>query len=271
MIRLIATDLDGTLLTSQHRPSARTLLALQAAHEAGVIVVPASGRQPFSIGQVLAGTFLGEGVVLGANGAVGYDLGRDEVLFEETIAVEAQRALFFGLQRIFPDLHCVSVRDGGATFVPQRGYIGLMDPGDHGLRGVGREFDLDEVLAEGTSKLVVRAADVAPEQLLAAARELAIPGCEVSTSGAPFLEVAAGGVTKATGLARIASTFGIGPEEVVAFGDNRNDVELIAWAGLGVAMGNALPEAIAVADEVTASNDEDGIALVLERLLGLVD
>ncbi|MBK7819676.1 MAG: HAD family phosphatase [Tessaracoccus sp.] len=266
MIRLIATDLDGTLLNSRHRIPARNLLALREAHEAGVLVVPASGRQPFSIEEVVRDTFLADGVVLGANGAVGYHLGTGEVLFEDTIAVEAQRALFFGLQELYPTVRCVSVRDAGATFLPQRGYVGLMDPGDHGRRGDVSEFDLDDVLADGTSKLVIRGSDVAPDELLAAARDLAVPGCTPTTSGAPFLEVAAEGVNKATGVARIADRYGIAPEEIVAFGDNENDVELLAWAGLGVAMGNAGPGVAVVADEVTATNDDDGVALVVERL-----
>ncbi len=266
MIRLIATDLDGTLLNTRHRVPARTLLALREARDAGIVVVPASGRQPFSIEEVVQDTFLAEGVVLGANGAVGYNLATGEVLFEDTIAVEAQRALFLGLRELFPTVRCVSVRDAGATFVPQRGYVGLMDPGDHGRRGDVSEFDLDDVLAEGTSKLVIRGSDVGPDVLLAAARELSVPGCAPTSSGAPFIEVAAGGVSKATGVARLAAAYGIAPDEVVAFGDNENDVELLTWAGLGVAMGNAIPDLIAVADEVTATNDEDGIALVVERL-----
>ncbi len=264
---MIATDLDGTMLNARGRVSARTLLALEAARDAGIVVVPASGRQPFSIGEALQDTFLAEGVVIGANGAIGYDLGSGEVLFEETIPVEAQRALFLGLRERFPTVRCVSVRDAGATFMPQRGYVGMMDPGDHGRHDETPEFELEEVLAEGTSKLVIRGSDVAAEELLVAARELAVPGCTPTTSGAPFLEVAAGGVTKASGVARLAERCGVAPGEVLAFGDNENDIELIAWAGRGVAMGNAVPELLAVADEVAAPNAEDGVALVVERLL----
>jgi hypothetical protein len=74
--------------------------------------------------------------------------------------------------------------------------------------------------------------------------------------------VTAAGVNKATALAEL----GVPPEEVVAFGDYPNDIPMLQWAGLGVAMGNAHPEVIAIADEVTATNDEDGVAVVLERL-----
>ncbi|WP_331715508.1 HAD-IIB family hydrolase [Tessaracoccus coleopterorum] len=88
----------------------------------------------------------------------------------------------------------------------------------------------------------------------------------MSTSGAPFLEVAAGGVNKATGLEKLCGRLGIDRSEVIAFGDNNNDVEMLGWVGHGVAMGNALPEVAGLADEVTLSNDEDGVALVVERL-----
>ena len=266
MIKLIATDLDGTLLTSDHTVTPRTLRALAAAREAGLHVVPASGRQPFSIGEVLAGTFLADGVVLGANGAVGYDLGRDAVLFETTLAVEAHTALFHALRERHPGIHCVSVRDGGATFVPQHGYVGMMDPEDHSRPGDLPEFPLTEVLSVPSVKLVVRDPAVAPEELLATALELDLPGVAPSTSGAPFLEVASAGVDKGTGLVRIAGALGVRADEVIAFGDNLNDLEMLAWAGHGVAMGNALPEVIAVADEVAPTNNDEGIAAVIERL-----
>lgn len=268
MIRLIATDLDGTLLTSGGGVSARTLAALEAAAGLGVLVVPASGRQPFSIADVLAGTFLVEGTVLGANGAVATHLGTGEVYFESLLTVEAQTELYGRLRETFPGIRCVSVRDGGATFVPQRGYVGMMDPGDHGRPEGLPEFDLADVLGTPSVKMVIRDPEVSIDELLAAALDLEVPGCSLTTSGAPFLEVGPAGVHKGTGLARLCGVLGIDRSEVVAFGDNRNDAEMLAWAGLGVAMAGGLPEAIDVADEVTASNDEDGIALVVERLLG---
>jgi hydroxymethylpyrimidine pyrophosphatase-like HAD family hydrolase len=79
--------------------------------------------------------------------------------------------------------------------------------------------------------------------------------------------VMAASVSKAWGVARLCERLGIDREEVVAFGDAPNDVELLAWAGLGVAVANAVPEAMDVADEVTATNEDDGVAIVLERLL----
>ena len=266
MIKLIATDLDGTLLTSTRQISARTIQILEAAREAGIWIVPASGRQPFSIADVVEGTFLDEGLVLGANGAVGYHLGRRELIFEELLSVEAQTALYCALVQRFPGVRCASIRAGGAQYFPQFGYVGFMDPGDH-VRGEElQEYPLEQVLDAPSVKLVVRSPEVAPEDLLAACRDLNMEGVAPSISGAAFLEVAAAGVDKASGLARLVQSLGIESHEVVAFGDNHNDIEMLSWAGLGVAMGNAVPEALAAANAIALTNDEDGLAVFLEGL-----
>lgn len=272
VIRLIATDLDGTLLTSSGSPHARsvsprTLAALEAARDAGILVVPTSGRQPFSIARGVRGTFLAEGPVLGANGAIGVHLGTGEVYFERLIDVDAQAALYDGMRAQFPEVRCVSVRSGGDAFFPEHGYVGMMDPGDHGRADSLPEYDLGEVLAEPSLKFVLRDPAVDAAVLLAAARALAVPGTNCLTSGAPFVEVSAEGVDKGSGLAALCRHLGIEASDVVAFGDELNDLDMIRWAGLGVAMGNAIDEVKQAADEVTTSNNDDGVALVVERLL----
>lgn len=272
MIRLIATDIDGTLLTSRNTDpprsiTPRTLAALAAARDAGILVVPASGRQPFSIADALAGTFLAEGIALGANGAIGVHLGTRETYFERLLAPEAQRRLFEGLVDRYPGVRCVSVRDGGDTFVPQHGYTGFMDPGDHGRAEDLPEFPLDEVLCAPSLKFVVRDPSVPTEELLRSALDLNVPGCTPVTSGAPFVEVAADGVDKGFGLAALCAHLGIEAAEVVAFGDELNDLEMIRWAGHGVAMGNGADAVKVIADEVAPTNDDEGLALVVEGLL----
>lgn len=270
--RLIATDVDGTLLGSDHRISPRNLAAFAAARDAGLEVLAISGRQPYSIGAIVAGSPL-EGFVVGSNGSVAVDMATRAVLFEELLDLDAQRSIAVAMLEHFPDAHVVSVRDAGNAYVAQHGYTGDQDPGaENALWPVAHRFaDLDEVLAEPSLKLVIRHPDrrVAPEHMLEVARGLAVPGVHPTTSGAPFLEVGRAGVSKATALARFAGDRGIDATQVVAFGDNLNDVEMLAWAGLGVAMGNAVPGALAAADEVTAHHDDDGVAVVIERLLGL--
>ena len=109
----------------------------------------------------------------------------------------------------------------------------MMDPGDHGRGGVLPHYPLDVVLGSPSLKLVVRGRDVEPEELREAARRLEVPGVSVSTSGAPFLEVAAAGVNKASGLEAVCATLGIAPDEVVAFGDSYNDLEMILASKAG--------------------------------------
>ncbi|MGH2503725.1 MAG: HAD family hydrolase, partial [Ktedonobacterales bacterium] len=92
---------------------------------------------------------------------------------------------------------------------------------------------------------------------------------ELTYSSPRFLEMSARGVDKATTLARLCQRLGVAPAEVVAFGDMPNDVAMLRWAGVGVAVANAHPEALAAASAITTTNMEDGVALALERLLGL--
>lgn len=268
-MRVIATDVDGTLVRPDHTISPRTLAALDAALDAGWWVIPISGRHPYSIMSIIEGTRLKHHCV-GSNGAVGMDLRTEQVLFEQTLSVEAQHEFVARLAERVPGIVCTSVRDAGRTFVPQVGYAGLMDPGDHAVvNPPQREYPLEEVLGMPSLKLVVRHSDVREDALLEVARELDVPGVVPSISGAPFLEVAGAGVTKASGLALMARHLGFEASDVVAFGDNINDVELLQWAGLGVAMGNGVREAFDAADEVTATNTDDGLAVVVERMLGL--
>jgi len=90
---------------------------------------------------------------------------------------------------------------------------------------------------------------------------------EMTLSGAPFVEVMAAGVSKASGLAQLCTRLGVERSEVLAFGDGLNDREMLTWAGHGVAVANAEDAVKDVADELTSSNDEDGVALVIEALL----
>lgn len=127
-----------------------------------------------------------------------------------------------------------------------------------------RIADAVELLADPATKLILRHAGHDTVAIQDLARELVGERATVVASGSEAVEVTAAGVNKATAVAEL----GIPADDVVAFGDYPNDIPMLTWAGRGVAMGNAHPDVIAIADEVTASNDEDGVALVLERLAG---
>ncbi len=267
-VRLIATDLDGTLLDSTPAVTARTRAALDAARERGIHVVPVTARQPIGLRAIAADAGF-DGWALCSNGAYAVRLDDGRMLFAEELPAETIRSLAEALRASIPDLLFASVRDAGETFVAQHGYAAIAALADHKrdpatMGGV----PLDQVLAAPSLKFVIRHPELAPAALFDTVRSLGLPGFEVALSGAPFVEVMAEGVTKATGLARLCEHLGIDRADVVAFGDALNDVEMLRWAGHGVAMADAEPLVHDAADETTASNDEDGVAQVIERLLG---
>ncbi|GAA5513980.1 sugar phosphatase YidA [Deinococcus carri] len=267
MIRLIATDLDGTLLRPDLTVSARTRAALAAARAAGIQVVPVTARQPRGVRPIAEAAGFADYALCG-NGAHGVHLGTGETLFEAHVPEAVQRAVAEALAARVPGVLFVSVREGGEVFVAQDGYAAIAHFEDHKREpGEMGTFTLDDVLARPSLKFIVRHAALTPRELLAEVRALGLGGFAVTHSGAPFLEVLAEGVSKAWGLERLCARLGIAREEVLAFGDAPNDAEMLAWAGRGVAMGNAEPEALEVADEVTRTNAQDGVALVIERVL----
>ncbi|MFJ4223153.1 Cof-type HAD-IIB family hydrolase [Microbacterium sp. NPDC089695] len=266
-LRLIATDLDGTLLTSAVDVSPRTRAALDAARARGIHVVPVTARQPIGLRAIAGGAGF-DGWALCSNGAFATHLADGRMLFAEELPADTIRTLAAALRESIPDLLFASVREGGETFVAQHGYAEIADMTDHKrdprtMGGVA----LDRVLDAPSLKLVIRHPELAPPAVFEALRALGLAGFEATLSGAPFVEVMAEGVTKATGLARLCEHLDIDRADVVAFGDALNDVEMLHWAGHGVAMANAEDAVKAAADETTASNDDDGVARVIERML----
>lgn len=266
-VRLIATDLDGTLLRPDLSVSPRTRRALDAARRAGIEVVPVTARQPRGVRRISEAAGF-TGWALCGNGAHGVHLTTGEVLFEAHLAADTQRAVAEALSARIPGVLFVSVRQGGEVFVAQRGYAEIAHFEDHkrAPNDMGG-YSLDAVVGQPSLKFIVRHPQMTPRELLPHIRALNLPGFAITHSGAPFLEVLAEGVNKAWGLARLCGELGIAREDVLAFGDAPNDAEMLAWAGRGVAMANADAEAREAADELTLSNDEDGVAVVIERLL----
>lgn len=268
-VRLVATDLDHTLLRPDLSVSPRTRAALDAVRAAGIVVLPVTARQPVGVRPIAAEAGF-EGWALCSNGSLAIHLATGERLWEETVSVAAQQRLVEALAARIPGLVYVSVRDGGEQFVAQEGYpeLASLNFEDHKRdpRSMG-SHPLAYVLAEPSIKLVVRHPDLGPGELYDTITGFGFDDIAVTQSGAPFVEVMAGGTSKAWGVARMCAHLGIAREDVVAFGDARNDVEMLQWAGHGVAVANAVPEALAAADEVTGANTDDGVAAVLERLV----
>ena len=260
-VRLIATDLDGTLVRSDGTISRRTRRALTAAEGAGLLVALVTGRPPRWMAPVAEATGH-TGVAVCANGALLYDMHTERVVASRLLDPGTQRAVAARLREAVPGLRFAV--EYALGFGHEPGYrhgwaIGAVDV---------RVGPADAILDRPAAKLLVRHPTMACDELLVLAGKLL--GGEVavtSSSHECLLEISAPGVTKATGLTELAATAGVAAEEVVAFGDMPNDLPMLAWAGRAVAVANAHPEVLAAADEVTASNDEDGVAVVVERLL----
>ncbi|GAA2019051.1 HAD family phosphatase [Nakamurella flavida] len=257
--RMIATDLDGTLLDADGRVSRRNADALRRAEEAGVRVVVATGRPIWWLQPVLDTGFTGTAVCL--NGAVVFDVGRRDIVgtspLTTTVMTDFVRALDARTGRTALAVERLGV-DAGSCWA-ERSY-------DHPWGDAEFQLtDRDDLLSEPAAKLLIRLGHDS-RALAVAAREVAGDDVHVTySSDDGLIEVAAAGVNKGATLSRLAGQWGISAAETIVFGDMPNDLEMLAWAAHGVAMGNAHPDVHAVADEVAPEHHEDGVAQVLER------
>lgn len=263
---LIATDVDGTLLDDEEHVTPRTRAAVGAAVAAGTRFILATGRPPRWIAPVVDGLGFAPMAVC-ANGAVLYDAANDRIVSARTLSPEQLAELAELATRLIPGAGLAVERVGrtahdAATpqFVSSPGY-------EHAwLNPDNTEVSLADLLGAPAVKLLIRkagATSAAMQEVLAP--HVGLVGDLTYSTNNGLIEVVPLGISKASGVAEVAEPWGITAEDVVAFGDMPNDVPMLRWAGLGVAMGNAHPEAIAAADEVTAPNTDDGLARVLER------
>jgi Cof subfamily protein (haloacid dehalogenase superfamily) len=259
--RVVATDLDGTVVRSDGTISPRTRAALIAARDAGSLIVVATGRPPRWLGGIAEATGH-SGVAICANGALTYDLGTEQVVGFRPLDIDVVRTVMARLRADVPGVAFAIERVDG-QFAHEPDYHPRWEPEDSTIIG-----DLEPVFDVPVSKLLGRVEGAGSDDLLAAARAAIPPGLANLTHSSidGLLEVMACDVTKASTLEQLIAEHGLGAADVVAFGDMPNDIEMIAWAGHGVAVANAHPEVLAVADEVTGTNDADGVAEVLERL-----
>ncbi|OLT39062.1 HAD family hydrolase [Saccharomonospora sp. CUA-673] len=265
---LIASDVDGTLLSTHTHLSARTVDVVDSAVGAGVPVVLVSGRPPRWIPQVAEQAGL-EGYAVCANGAVLYDIGADRVVDVHGLLQPDELAMAAdALESVLPGCHLAAERVGTRahdtdveTFVIETGYHNPWGDGGEGTRSARAE-----VVGLPAVKLLVSHPNMTSAAMAQAARQVLDAHVDITFStGGGLIELAAHGVTKATGLSGVAARFGLGADDTIAFGDMPNDVEMIRWAGHGVAVANAHPTVLDIADEVTAPHHEDGVAQVLER------
>ncbi|MGH3321279.1 MAG: HAD family hydrolase [Streptosporangiaceae bacterium] len=255
--RLVATDLDGTLVRSDSTISARTVAALARVERAGADLVFVTGRPPRWMHGIADATGH-RGVAVCGNGAVVYDLHAERVIASRLLDAETMREVVSRLRASVPDLVFAVERESG--FARERTYVAPHQP-DAVIVGA------DELFVRPAAKLLAQHPELGPDTLLRQAREVAGDTAELthsSTTG--LIEISASGVSKASTLAVICEKRGIAPSEVVAFGDMPNDLPMLAWAGTAYAVANAHPTVLTAVTRHTPSNDDDGVARVLERL-----
>ncbi|OSC72991.1 hydrolase [Streptomyces sp. 4F] len=268
--RLIATDLDGTLLRDDKSVSPRTVAALAAAEKAGIEVFFVTGR-PARWMDVVSAHVHGHGLAICGNGAAVVDLhggpgahrfvkvrelARENALDAVRLLREAAPGTVYAVEQTYgfhqepayPKLH-MEVPDD-------------LLPAEEILAPGGR------AAAEPVLKVLAFHPELDPDGFLSLAR-LAIGDRANVTRSSPsaLLEISGPDVSKASTLALCCAERGISHEEVVAFGDMPNDVEMLTWAGRSYAMGNAHPDVVAAASGRTVANNDDGVAVVIERIL----
>lgn len=259
ILRLVASDLDGTLLRSDGGVSARTRTALAALRAAGLELVLASARPPHWLAELAADLGAGD-VAICCNGAVVHDLRARRTRHHFALPAAAGERIVRALRTAAPGVAFACERE--AVAIREPAYVPLWPTPDLRPRTDALVF-----VQQPVSKLVVQHPRVEQGELHALALEACGEEATATFSGERLVEISAAGVTKAFALRRVCEELGVAAEEVVAFGDMPNDAEMLAWAGHGVAVANAHRDVLAAADEVTASNDLDGVALSLERLL----
>ncbi|WP_055552258.1 Cof-type HAD-IIB family hydrolase [Streptomyces kanamyceticus] len=271
--RMIATDLDGTLLRDDKSVSDRTVAALAAAEEAGIEVFFVTGR-PARWMNVVSDHVHGHGLAICGNGAAVVDLhgGPGAHRFVKLRELEREIALDVvrRLRAAAPGTSFAIERTGGLhheeTYPPLH-----MEPAES-VAPAEKLLAADSVGAavadQPVLKVLAHHPDLAPDEFLVVARA-AIGDRATVTRSSPsaLLEISGPGVSKASTLELCCAERGIAPEEVVAFGDMPNDIEMLTWAGTSYAMGNAHPDVIAAASGRTVANNEDGVAVVIEQIL----
>ncbi|WEH34504.1 Cof-type HAD-IIB family hydrolase [Streptomyces sp. AM 4-1-1] len=265
--RLIATDLDGTLLRDDKTLSDRTVAALAAAEEAGIEVFFVTGR-PARWMSVVSDYVHGHGLAICANGAAVVDLHADGRLIQvrpmdRTVALEVVSTL----RAVTPGTSFAVELATGIHYEPTYPPF-QFEPGAD--IAVAEKLLYEETPGSGSPvlKILAQHDELAPDDFLTVAR--AAVGDLVSftrSSPTALLEASGIGVSKASTLALCCAERGITPAEVVAFGDMPNDVEMLSWAGTSYAMENAHPAAVAAASGRTVANNDDGVAVVIERIL----
>ena len=261
--KLIVTDLDGTVVRSDETVSAYTRSVLARVRAAGVPVVGATGRGPRLLDLTRRDLPVAEYLVMAGGGWV-FELSEPPASLRQVrLDGPSVAALLDELEAAAGRL-TVMVEALAHPYAPLLGELHPSWPWPERVEPMpwARALEHDAI------KAFVRVEGMDVDALLQLAQQVIPPAkATVTQAGLGFVEICPPGVDKGTGLMVVAEALGVDPADVLAFGDMPNDLPMFAWAGWGrVAVGNAHPSLLALADEVTLTNDQDGVAVYLDKL-----
>jgi hypothetical protein len=260
--RLVATDLDGTLLHSDGTVTARTRTVLDELDALGVPVVFTTGR-PVRWMEDLWESVGGHGLAICSNGGIVYDVTAHRVRDFSAVPREVGMQLAEVVRAAVPGTTFAVEHTSG--WASERSFPRHPDDTDTLRQGAWESIWTDDVV-----KVLAVHPDLDPEYFWRQV-EAAVGSLVTTTWSSTFalVEISAAGVTKATTLATLADEMGVAAEHVVAFGDMPNDLPMLEWAGTSYAMANAHPSVRDLADHLAPANDDDGVAVVLADLFSL--
>lgn len=270
-IRLIALDLDGTLLNEKGLLTSRSARALTCAHEQGIFIAAATGRAfcalPADVRALPAISY-----IITSNGTGIYQMPEEKRIYTNAMSRE-------NLERLLPLLDTFScpieayidgIAYASADYVENPQNFHLPPRSCAYVQATRRPCpDMERLIRSSSAPIEGISAVLTAPEARAALREAAekIPDLYVTSSAPHFIEFAAGSASKESALRVLTQLLGITSAQVMAFGDAENDAEMLSFAGIGVAMGNAAESLKQTVDMITASNAEDGVAQTIEKLL----
>jgi hydroxymethylpyrimidine pyrophosphatase-like HAD family hydrolase len=264
-VRLIATDIDGTLIRYGGEASARTLAALRAAEAAGIVTVLVTGRPPRTA-QVVAEALGVNGPAICANGALIVELPVIRVIRDIRIEGVLATQLVADLTAAIPGI-VIAWERGLECGRDEAWPLLAVGPAARKLSG-GVIGPVGPEAAKGVSKLICYLSGADPDAVVQRVREVLAERAEVTTATSPpIAEIIAKGHDKREALEWLCGHMGVAREEVLAIGDGPNDLPMLLWAGRGVAMGNAHASVLEGVQERTHTHEEDGFAAVVEAML----
>ncbi|MFV0519158.1 MAG: Cof-type HAD-IIB family hydrolase [Lachnospirales bacterium] len=265
MYKLLVLDIDGTLVNSRNEVTDKTKEYIKKASEKGVKVIIASGRTPYGIYEIAKEIELEKigGYILALNGATCIDYKNNKVVFETTLDKEIVEAIYdYSIEK---DVDLITFNKD-VIYTPNETSKYIKFIADRNNLNIHKTENFKEELTFNIPKVLFLDE---PEKIKGLEKETIerFSNLSIFRSELYLLEFCPNEIHKGNGIKKLIEMLGIKKEEVIAVGDGYNDLTMIEFAGLGVAMGNGQEELKKIADYVTKSNDDDGICHVIEKFI----